>query len=423
MLNRTSLRLRISATFFVLAGGLSLLFAWGVSVTADRMEHSYVESLLNENLDLLIADHQRDPRAPLPRTATISAYVMLKGTTGNLPAFLPSPKPGIYELDVEERELQVGVREVGNQQFVLIYDTTTLSDLDDGLELALGIGVAVFSLLALWLGNWTADRILAPVTNLAAQLRASVDAVESASLDRQWGDDEVEELAVAFESYMSRVRELMARERELTANVSHELRTPIMVSSSSVELILARTELDDTTREQLTRLQRAIRKMASLTDAFLILGREAVIQDIKGADSPVEPTLREVIEARREAAERKSLHLDLEVEGSPKVQAPKTAISVVLDNLLGNAVKYTDDGKVTVRLESDGVTISDTGPGIPRDEREKVFEREYRGRGVTPGGAGLGLAIVRALCDHYGWRISLEGGAQGGTTANLRFSV
>ena len=283
--------------------------------------------------------------------------------------------------------------------------------------------VAVFSLLALWLGNWTADRILAPVTNLAAQLRASVDAVESASLDRQWGDDEVEELAVAFESYMSRVRELMARERELTANVSHELRTPIMVASSSVELILAGTALDDTTREQLTRLQRAIRKMASLTDAFLILGREAVIQEIKGADSPVEPTLREVIEARREAAERKSLHLDLEVEGSPKVQAPKTAISVVLDNLLGNAVKYTDDGKVTVRLDSDGVTISDTGPGIPRDEREKVFEREYRGRGVTPGGAGLGLAIVRALCDHYGWRISLEGGAQGGTTANLRFSV
>ena len=233
----------------------------------------------------------------------------------------------------------------------------------------------------------------------------------------------MEELAVAFESYMSRVRELMARERELTANVSHELRTPIMVASSSVELILAGTALDDTTREQLTRLQRAIRKMASLTDAFLILGREAVIQEIKGADSPVEPTLREVIEARREAAERKSLHLDLEVEGSPKVQAPKTAISVVLDNLLGNAVKYTDDGRVTVRLESDGVTISDTGPGIPRDEREKVFEREYRGRGVTPGGAGLGLAIVRALCDHYGWHISLEGGAQGGTTANLRFSV
>lgn len=423
MLNRTSLRLRISVTFFILAGVLSLLFAWGVSVTADRMEHRYVESLLNENLDLLIADHQRDPRAPLPRTATMSAYVMRKGTSGNLPTFLPDPKPGIYELDVGERELQIGVREVGAQQFVLIYDTTTLSDLDDSLELALVIGVAIFSLLALWLGSWTADRIIAPVTNLAAQLRASVDAVESAALVRQWGDDEVEELAVAFESYMSRVRELMTRERELTANVSHELRTPIMVASSSVELILSRNDLDDITREQLTRLQRAIRKMASLTDAFLILGREAVIQEIKGADSPVEPTLREVIEARREAAERKSLDLDLEVEGSPNVHAPKTAISVVLDNLLGNAVKYTDDGKVTIRLEQNGVTISDTGPGIPRDEREKVFEREYRGRGASPGGAGLGLAIVRALCDHYGWRISLEGGADGGTTANLRFSV
>ena len=422
MLNKTSLRLRISVTFFLLAGLLSLLFAWAVSFTLERMEHGYIESMLNENLDLLIAEYQSDPRAPLPRTASITTYVSGKGATANLPGYLQFPEVGIYELDVGERELQIAVREVAGQQFILTYDTTALSDLDDRLELALAIGVAVFSLLALWLGNWTADRIIAPVTNLAAQLRASVDQVETANLRRQWGDDEVEELAVAFEGYMTKVRELMARERELTANVSHELRTPIMVASSSVELILSRTDLDETTRGQLARLQRAIRKMASLTDAFLILGREAVIQKTPGADSPVEPTLREVIEARREAAERKSLDLNLEVKGSPKVQAPKTAISVVLDNLLGNAVNYTDDGRVTVFLESDGVVISDTGPGIPPDERERVFEREYRGRGAAPGGAGLGLSIVRALCDHYGWRISLRAGTQGGTTASLRFS-
>ena len=80
-------------------------------------------------------------------------------------------------------------------------------------------------------------------------------------------------------------------------------------------------------------------------------------------------------------------------------------------------------GKVTVRLERDGVTISDTGPGIPSDEQERVFEREFRGRGATPGGAGLGLSIVRALCDHYGWRISLECGVHGGTTASVRFLI
>ena len=129
------------------------------------------------------------------------------------------------------------------------------------------------------------------------------------------------------------------------------------------------------------------------------------------------------MEARREAAEQKSLALRLKVEGSPNVRAPKTAVSVVLDNLLGNAVKYTKDGEVTVRLEPDGVVSSDTGPGIPHDEQEKVFQREYRGKDATAGGAGLGLSIVRALCDHYGWRISLENGSSGGTTASLRFSL
>ena len=319
MLNKTSLRIRISVTFCVLAALLSLLFAWAVSFTLDRMEQGYIESLLNENLDLLMTEYQNDPRARLPRTANITTYVIPIGSTTNLPDYLQSPKMGIYELDIEDRELQIGVREFAGQQYILTYDTTSLSDLDDRLETVLGVGVVIFSLLAWWIGSCTATRIIAPVASLAAQLRASVDKIETASLHRQWGDDEVEELAVAFEGYMTRVRELMTRERELTANVSHELRTPIMVASSSVELILSRPGLDEPTREQLLRLQRAIRKMTSLTDAFLILGREAVIQTTHGVDSPVEPTLREVIEARRDAAERKFLALNLEVEGSPTV--------------------------------------------------------------------------------------------------------
>ena len=289
--------------------------------------------------------------------------------------------------------------------------------------MALGVGVVVFSLLGLWLEVGTADRIIAPVTNLAEQIRTSVDQVESARLKRQWGNDEVAELASAFEHYMLRVRQLVRREREFTANVSHELRTPIMVASSSVELILGDPDLDASTKQQLVRLQTAVRQMASLADTFLILGRDAATAEVAGADSPGEPTLREVIESRRETASRKELDLNLEIDGQPSVRAPKTAVSVVLDNLLGNALAYTDQGKVTVRLEENGVTISDTGPGIPADEREKVFEREFQDRSASPGGAGLGLSIVRALCERYGWRVRLDSAEGQGTTAHLQFSL
>lgn len=422
MLNKRGLRFRISVTFLVLACFLSTLFAWAVSMVADRMEHHFVQATLTENLGFVVQERQKRPDWALPRTTTISAYAVPRDQTMTLPDYLRPLGPGVYEHEDGDRDYQIAVRDVGEVRYVVTYDDSGFDAVEDFLHLALALGVLVISFVGLWLGAWTADRIIAPLTNLTRQIRSLGDEVEARALDVQWGDDEVAELASAFEHYMFQVKELMRREREFTSNVSHELRTPIMVASSSVELLLSQPDLHEATQQQLARLQRAIRQMANLTDAFLILGR-AESGDLTQTQSLVEPTLREVIEFRRESAQRKQLELNLTIEGNPSVCAPRTAVSVVLDNLVGNAVTYTDDGRVAVKLSDEGVTITDTGPGIPPDEQAKVFDREFRGRRAKPGGAGLGLSIVHALCDHYGWRVSLESIEGRGTIAHLQFSA
>jgi len=104
------------------------------------------------------------------------------------------------------------------------------------------------------------------------------------------------------------------------------------------------------------------------------------------------------------------------------VAAPEAAVAVAVGNLLGNACKYTQEGEVRVVVEADRVRIADTGPGLSDEDAARLFERGYRGSGVggTSGG-GIGLSIVRRLCDLYGWKVSIAPCAERGAEAMLVF--
>jgi len=109
-----------------------------------------------------------------------------------------------------------------------------------------------------------------------------------------------------------------------------------------------------------------------------------------------------------------------------EVVAPSSVVAVALGNLIGNAFKYTPKGEViiTVGAGRGKVTIEDSGPGIKPEDAEKLFERGVRGQNSAGSkGAGLGLAIVRRLCELYDWRVSLAPRPQGGATATLDFRI
>ncbi len=102
------------------------------------------------------------------------------------------------------------------------------------------------------------------------------------------------------------------------------------------------------------------------------------------------------------------------------VDAPESAVSVALGNLIGNAVKYTQHGEVVVRLHDAAVDVIDSGPGLSAEDAAKLFQRGYRGThaGHSQGG-GIGLSIVRRLCALYGWDVQVRPGAERGVIATL----
>jgi len=113
----------------------------------------------------------------------------------------------------------------------------------------------------------------------------------------------------------------------------------------------------------------------------------------------------------------------VEGDASAVAEAPEAVLAVALGNLIGNACKYTNEGEVRIIVEADQVRIEDTGPGLSEEDAARLFERGYRGSGAggTVGG-GIGLSIVRRLCELYDWQVSIAPRPEHGAVATLRFS-
>ena len=186
----------------------------------------------------------------------------------------------------------------------------------------------------------------------------------------------------------------------------------------AVELLLARPELDDKTRARLLRIQRAEQQCTDLISALLLLSRA----ERGHGNTDIARAAEQLLEAHRAQVGGKPLELRLEGEGGLVVDAPEAAVAVALGNLIGNAVKYTPSGEVVVRVLDDAVQVIDSGPGLSAEDAARLFERGYRGSHAEHSqGGGIGLSIVRRLCDLYGWSVRVVPGATRGVIATLSF--
>ncbi|MGE5167514.1 MAG: sensor histidine kinase, partial [Deltaproteobacteria bacterium] len=238
-----------------------------------------------------------------------------------------------------------------------------------------------------------------------------------------FANDEVGALAAAFDDYARKLTALVERDREFNADVSHELRTPLAVIATTTELLLNAENLTDKVRERLKRIERASRQSAELTNALLLLSRSERSAPADGETTDVTQVVEQVIDVYRAHLGKKPVEVRMDVEHAIEVVAPASVVAVALGNLIGNAFKYTQAGEVVVTVGSGKVMVEDTGPGIKPEDAERLFERGVRGEGAGGKGAGLGLAIVRRLCELYDWRVTLSPRPQGGAVATLDFRL
>ena len=419
---RRRLRSRIVLSFLLLGTLLSALFAISTLALQNYLEDQLIGETLAQELDHYVSQLRLDSSVVEPFYTRIQGYITRPGDPNQtVSAEVRDLPSGVHDVKISDGVFKAAIRKEEDLWAFLIYDVSDNQRIKTQLIFWLAGVVLVFSALSFMLGTWSSRHVMKPVTDLAARLDTLSEEAISERLSKHFADDEVGQLATALDSYADRLHHLVERDREFNADVSHELRSPLTVITGATELLLAQPDLEPKVRTRLLRIARAARQSADITTALLHMVRAEQGIDKDSTAHNVGRIVNEVVHLYEPLVGNKQLVLRVEEKDRLSVIAPESVVAVTVGNLIGNAMRYTLEGEVVIIIGNGRVKVEDTGPGIPEEDLERVFDRHYRGQNITGKGSGLGLAIVKRLCELYGWSVQFSNRESGGLRAELRF--
>lgn len=259
--------------------------------------------------------------------------------------------------------------------------------------------------VAIWKGS---TKGLEPLTELSADMDLR-NANDLTAISDVHAPREIKPLTGAINHLMARLEESFRHEREFTDHAAHELRTPLAALKTRTQVMARKFADREDAPAQFADLNGIIDRASNLVDKLLSMARlQNSSFDLARMDLS-EKVMEQVI-VFQTLAEQKNIIFDVSVEPNIFVMADNAGISLMIGNLLENALKYAPvQSHIKVSLSQNGnLEIADQGPGIADTEKQKVFGRFYRIQGTTAQGSGLGLAIVKWIADVHGIKIKLK---------------
>jgi signal transduction histidine kinase len=408
-----SLRFRVAAAFAGVGGAVSLILAAALYFGALDAG----ERLIDETLSAEMQDYQtrraHNPQSRPPTTATLLGYV----SSGEVPEELRRYAPGQYRVSIGNTPYRLAVAEREGIRYYLLYNESLQLKRQSRLVVYLVGFVALMVAVSLGLALWLAERVIEPVKDLARRVREIGPDTPHSDFTADFSQDELGELARAFEQSLQRLDAFIERERAFTSDVSHELRTPLAVIRGAAEVLLSDEARPDKERQRLERIERAATEMADLSSALLAMAREK--DDAQGGSADMAALLTETVDKLRPLLEGRPIEVTLAIQAHPVVAADPKLVVIVMANLVRNSFTFTERGTVRIQLDAQRLQVNDTGIGIPREDMGQVFQRLYKG--IVSDGFGIGLSLVKRICDRYDWVIQLESEEGRGTRVLLTF--
>jgi len=301
------------------------------------------------------------------------------------------------------------------ERYFLLYDVTPLLSVRGARNqtaVVLSVITLLMILFAVLLAKRLVHRSLQPLKELADCLQQGVEELPS-GFSKAFAGDEVGTLAQSLDRALQQLYASAEREFEFNRDVSHELRSPIQVAKSSLELLQLRAEND---AKPVARLARAVEEMEAVSEAFLWLATENPDR-LTIQHTEVSLLANKIAAEHRFRLAGKPIKLVVETKQDWKLDAPNAVFRVVFGNVLRNAINHTEVGEIKVVIHEQGLSIKDTGSGLPANINN-VTDRHVSGQQSR--GFGLGLAIVDRLCRRVGWIFELKNNQPQGVCAEIR---
>lgn len=419
---KNSLQFRLSILLSALVTVLALV-AGGASYWSAYEEAIEIQDAQLSQLATLMDQHEIavDPHplaADTPIDADLRVYAQVLGKNGgaldsdalDLPDSLPD---GLQTRIVRGVSWRLDVRRLRTgAQLAVAQKSDARDEVAGAAALRTTLPMLALVPVLVTLIGLVVRRGLSPVVTLARELDLRSEGNLSPIQDERV-PSEIKPFSASINRLLQRVMLSMEVQKRFVADAAHELRSPLTALSLQLEALAGKALAPDA-GEQVSRLQDGMQRMRSLLEQLLTLARfEAAPSAGAVSTSPLLASVRQVIEEQMPAADEKSIDLGV-ITGTEDAQVPGSPFELhaLIRNLVDNAIRYTPaGGRVDVgvyrREGAATLEVTDTGPGIPGDELDRVFVPFYRAVGTDAEGSGLGLTIVKTLARRLNCRVEL----------------
>ena len=408
----------IQGLFISIAALLSVFFAKVV------LEETLIKEAIQQEAEYFWKRYQSDDTFALPDTQNLTGYFDIEQLPDDIKTRLPLTQ-GFHESN-EQHIVVYKTRQDDKDLYLLYY-----RDQVDSLAVYYGLFpltlILIFLYTILWFSYRFSHRMVSPVSWLADQVNRidfSAKKISPINLDEMpfKTDDEVQLLANSIVHLGERLDNFIERERNFTRDASHELRSPLTVIRIASDMLLSEQDLTQPAQNSVLKIKRATKDMEDLTEAFLLLARES-----DNALSTGEVCINDIVDEEIDRAQAfnrtKKIPINVSSTGTLLIPASDKVISVLLGNLIRNAILYTEHGHIDITVTHSGFIIKDSGIGMPEDQVKQIFSPFYRGNNTTAVGHGVGLTIVKRLSDRFGWPLRIDSIPEKGTQVEILFKA
>lgn len=426
-----SLRFRLLGAFVVVALLLGPIVAGLVFTLTHEIEERVVERSLAEYLNDVRADPQQYALREFPGAPGVQVLASVR--LDHLPGAMLALEDGVHEYETDGGAWMVALATTPDGRLAVVEDITAMEERERLGFVVVAMAVVLTAGLALLLGFYVSRRVIAPVLELSDRLNRAGGGEQlflpaggqPARLAEGFGDDEVGRLARALDEYRFEVVASIQREKSFSAHASHELRNPLSVIQNAAELLEEEPNLSARSQRALERIRHTARRMNETISALLLLVRYRA--EPGGREVGLRWCIEDLVEnegaALEQCGEGGGMECFFDFRAEPVVRAPQAAVEIVVRNLVRNALEHSAGTRVDVVLFDDCLVVSDNGQGVDAAVLEEINGTDLSESRERPGftGGGLGLSLVRRLCQHYGWRLRLDSEAGSGTRACWSF--
>lgn len=409
-LAKLSLRGRIASTMLLLVATSGIMLGIWAHLADDRLKRSITFDLLSEELTHFETRMRTDRGAEPLRSAAINIF--RSSDLSELPRHIARLQPGqMHRVRSNDRLLDVLVRDGEFGRLYITYDVTGHAQQERISILQVSLGVLAIVGIAGWAAFAISRRLVKPVHLLAEHLTHIDPGQRHVRIGAQFAGNELEPIARSIDAFMQRLDGFVDREQSFTSTASHELRTPLAVIGGAVELLQTQLAGRPGSGKALERIQRAVREMSEFTDALLMLSREERVGVPADAGCDVGELLVRAAEDQHSVLPGKRIALEMPDTEGLHVAAPASMVAMVIGNVVRNALQHGTGDSVVCRLTGRELVVTNAGR-LPQTDLGAMPPKRFT---THPGGHGMGLYLVRRICDRYRWAIRLENSAEGVT--------